>query len=215
MSPRTKIKVCGVTRLEDAAAAVENGAEYIGLIFVASSPRKTDLDTAKVIVSNLNGAAKFVGVFQNNSIEEIKQITKSVPLNFVQFHGQESPDFCQLAGLPAIKTIEIQHNVTDMREFIRAEIDRYSQHVQYVLFDRPKNNSDNNWLPKSINLLKEMADELPDYFFGGGLNARNIELALTIDPYAIDVASGIESAPGIKDYDLMKLFCRTISRGKH
>jgi phosphoribosylanthranilate isomerase len=210
-APATKIKVCGVTRTEDARAAVACGASYIGLIFAPESPRKINVEIAQAICSEIKGAAFLVGVFKNSTLEQVRSTVAALPLDFVQFHGQETPDFCAAFSLPVIKTIEFDHVFEDKEELLN-RINRYKDQVQYFLFDKPKGSHETAWLSRVVTFISEISNELPEYFFAGGLNADNVKSVLeSITPYAVDVASGIESTLGIKDFDQLKLFCLNVN----
>ena len=207
----TKIKVCGITRIEDARAAVACGASYIGLILVPESPRKVNIETAKAICSEIKGAAFLVGVFKNSTLEQVRSTVTALPLDFVQFHGQETPDFCAAFSVPVIKTIEFEHGFEDKEELVN-RVNRYKDQVQYFLFDKPKDSQETAWLSRAVTFLSEISNELPQYFFAGGLNPDNVRSVLeSITPYAVDVASGVESEPGIKDSDQLKLFCLNVN----
>ncbi len=199
---KPKIKICGITNLEDAKAASKLGADYLGFIFYKRSPRYIGEDKAKNIISQIkksNKDIKFAGVFVNESIEKISKIKKYSNLDFIQFHGDETNDFIKkLNEKNIIKAFRVRNN-QDIREINNSL-------AKYVLLDAYHKSlyggtgSTFNWgiMPKIRN---------KKIFLSGGLNPDNIKKAVKLNTYAIDLSSGVEKSPGKKDHKkLKKLF---------
>jgi phosphoribosylanthranilate isomerase len=134
----------------------------------------------------------------------------------IQLHGQESVEFCQSMRLPLIKTIEINPGAADALDSLRQQIALYAPVAQYLLFDKPKEASGAKstdgaaWLSSAIHLIKQAAPIPLPFFFAGGLNADNVsDVIAQLEPFGVDVASGIERQPGAKDLEKMRAFFRS------
>lgn len=203
----TLVKICGITNSTDALNAITAGATYLGLIFVHSSARKVDEVAAADILQATAGRARTVAVFKNSSLDEIKRIASIHKFDFIQLHGSESPDFCRTLQMPVIKVIELQagSKAADLERLI----DSYKS-CSYILFDKPKDLDFSEWLDQAIELVESLNVSRP-YFFAGGLNHTNVRRVLNrVNPYALDVASGVEAAPGLKAMDKMIAFCDAV-----
>ncbi len=203
----TRIKICGLTRKEDALLAASLGADFIGFIFVAESPRYLEPMFAAEIAAAVRGRRnppKVVGVFRNERPENVRGIATGVGLDYVQFQGQETDDDICLVGFPAIKAIHVGGDVP--------AIDRHPA-AEWLLFDTydPRQSGGTgrrfNW-----QLLEQTRSAKP-FLLAGGLNPQNVSAAISaVHPDAIDVASGVESAPGIKDYDKLESLFESVRR---
>jgi phosphoribosylanthranilate isomerase len=201
------IKICGITSVTDARAAVECGAEYLGLIFVEQSARKVSQSLACEIAASVKGQAKLVGVFMNAPAQQIVSTFSLVGLDFAQYHGQESPAFVKSIGVPAIKVFEL----SDL--FSWENVEHYLDCAQFFLLDRPKGLHCRDWLDSALATANAAPAHLPPYFFAGGLNPDNVGMVinrLKKPFYGIDVASGVETEPGIKDLKKLKRFCNIV-----
>ena len=203
---KIRIKICGVTRLEDAYAAVKFGADALGFIFFPGSPRYIKFTDAREIVSSIPPFIAKIGLFVNPLKDTVEDCIKNVGIDTLQFHGDESSDFCSIFGLPWIKTISVDKD-TD----IKKEIVQYKNATAY-LFDTKKSDSfggtgevfDWNLIPK--NLAKPL-------ILAGGLWIENVEDALKIpELYAVDVCSGVEEEKGKKSNMLMRNFIEKVRR---
>lgn len=202
----SKIKICGITNIEDARCAVESGADFIGLIFAKQSPRAISFDAAKEIVHELDDRVSIVGVFKDNSPTEVDITVSALGLSFVQYHGSESPECCAFTDKEVIKAFELTEALT------AESIGKYIGFTNYILLDRAKNTQDDiqQLLATASKVIKNHK-ELPPLFFAGGLTPDNVkEVIVTLKPFAVDVASGVENEPGIKDHDKVKRFCQTV-----
>lgn len=202
----SKIKICGITNIEDARIAVSAGADFIGLIFAQESPRAVSFDTAKEIVHELDDRVQIVAVFKDNPPAEVDITVSALGLSLVQYHGKESAEYCAYTKEKVIKAFELDDN-------LKAElIGKYIGNVDYILLDRPKNGTqDVHSLMSTASTVTRDHKELPPIFFAGGLNPENVkEVVVKLQPYAVDVASGVESSPGKKDHEKIKRFCQTV-----
>jgi len=203
----TRIKICGITRPEDAQMAAESGASAIGLVFYKASVRAVDAERARAIVSALPPFISVVGLFVNADYAAVSRILAEVPLDLLQFHGQESPEECLRYGRPYIKAIAMTADV----DLLDAER-RYAS-ARALLLDsyqegRPGGTGQTfDWARVSKDLRKPV-------ILAGGLNADNVVAAIAqVRPYAVDVSGGVESAPGVKDAARMESFCRRVRGG--
>lgn len=217
------VKVCGITNIEDAEQAVECGASYLGLIFVAASPRCIPPEAAKDFAGwQEKRPTPLVGVFKDPSLSQVRSAMDLAPISFVQLHGHESVEFCRSIDLPVIKTIEIDPHAADALAALRRQMAVYSPVAQHFLFDKPKDfgkvgagaaatndlaSSAADWLFSAVTLLQQAMPVPLPFFFAGGLNAGNVaQVIAQLQPFAVDVASGIEARPGAKDLGKMQAF---------
>ncbi|MAL16368.1 MAG: phosphoribosylanthranilate isomerase [Balneola sp.] len=201
---RTKIKICGITNLEDARFAAGALVDYLGFIFYEKSPRYIEPGEAGAIINWIEGPEK-VGVFVNQPLDDVNRIAKETGLDFVQLHGDESVEYCELVDKPIIKVIHIEEETVPY--LLEHQIDKYSKVAEFLLFDTK---IEGLWggTGKSFdwNMLNEASIDIP-FFLSGGLNAENIKEATeTVQPYAIDVSSSLEQKPGLKDFEKVEIF---------
>jgi phosphoribosylanthranilate isomerase len=187
-------KICGITHLVDAQFSVQNGASAIGFIFYKKSPRAILIDEAKSISDQLPKSIARVGVFVNHSKDFIDQTVSKVPLNAIQLHGDESPDFCSQFDLPVYKALRIkdEKSLSIMSQY----------NVDGFLLDTFSSEQyGGTGKPFDWSLLKNHQNSIP-IILSGGLNPGNIMKAIDeISPDAIDVNSGVEISPGIKNHN--------------
>ncbi len=201
---RTKVKICGITNLEDARFAAGAMADYLGFIFYEKSPRYIEPAKAGAIINWIEGPQS-VGVFVNRSLDDVNQIAKQTGIDLVQLHGTESPDYCRMLDLPVIKVFHIDETTNSSKLYDKVE--PYLDVASYLLFDT---GSKGQWGGTGISfdwtLLMDLNMERP-VFLSGGLNADNVrEGIMMTHPFAVDLASGVEKAPGIKDFDKIESF---------
>ena len=205
---RIEIKLCGVTREEDAVLAIDLGAAYIGLNFVSGSPRCLAVSRAQEIASAVAGRVPLVGVFVNRPAVEIEEIAEAVGLDLLQLHGDESPEDVARFGARAIKAF---------RGPRVDEIDRYPEAGGF-LFDAPASSLSSSpgafggtGRPWDFSAIAGLADRLSSrrLFVAGGIGPDNLRRALALSGARIaDVCSRVESAPGIKDAELLRSLFR-------
>ncbi len=204
------VKICGNTNPEDAKLAKSLGADYLGLIF-AESKRRINIDTARKIVAAVPDFSNFVGVFFNQPKNEVERTAQALGLRILQFHGDEPALYCRYFmdnGFEVIKTFRIKDAMSLKR------LDEYN--VSYFLFDTfSKEESGGTGKTFDWDLLIQDKPFIHDKFFlAGGLNIHNLRDAIErLKPFAVDVASGVESAPGVKDPELLREFIRLAKEG--
>jgi phosphoribosylanthranilate isomerase len=194
-----RVKICGVTRVEDARAAIELGADMIGVNFYAPSPRAVSLERAREIRNVIDAAHKVVGVFVNASRQFITECLNDVRLDVLQFHGDEPDSLLEGWPVPVIRALRLKNG----KKFKPAA---HASSI-YVLLD-----TFHSGLYGGTGAKRPLSDlrglDLTRVFISGGLNPDNVHEAGALSPYAVDVASGVESAPGIKDHDKLRRFIR-------
>ena len=195
----TKIKICGITNIEDAQNAVSFGADALGFIF-ANSPRNIEPETAKSIIENLKGKVLKIGVFVNEVLDNVVRIREYCPLDAIQLHGDESPEYCsQLKEKQVIKAFRIRDDSS------LTPMPRYKDVFAYLLDTFSKEIYGGTGRAFDWNLaIKAKAFGKP-IILSGGLGLSNIEEAIrVVTPYGVDISSSIEIKPGKKDPHLMK-----------
>ncbi len=193
-----KIKICGITNLEDALAAADFGADALGFVFYKDSPRCISQDEAKNIIRNLPPYIATVGVFVDKTPEEIEAVMAHVSLDVAQLHGHEPPDACLIKGR-VIKAIRVKE-LSDLEP-----LKHY--HVSAFLLDA--------YTPDSLGGTGQIfnwdiateAKQFGNIVLAGGLNPDNVKKAIRwVRPYAVDVSSGVEEKKGRKDLKKLRLF---------
>ncbi|HEY0634148.1 MAG TPA: phosphoribosylanthranilate isomerase [Gammaproteobacteria bacterium] len=201
---RTRVKICGITRPEDGISAATAGADAIGLVFYAKSPRHVTPQQAHAIISSLPPFVTTVGLFVDASREEIEGVLREVPLDTLQFHGEETPDFCALFGRPYLKAIAMREGVD-----LHGEVRRFSS-ASALLVDTFQAGVPGG-TGVSFDWARLPADLSKPLILAGGLNPDNVAQAIIqAHPYAVDVSSGVEAAKGIKDADKIAAFMRGV-----
>jgi phosphoribosylanthranilate isomerase len=206
------VKICGITNPEDAQAAIHAGADLLGFIFVETSARYICPKAANRIIETLPQSTKTVGVFQNEELSEVNDITMQLKLDYVQLHGHEDLEYCDQVNAPIIKVISLDCEDSSFEQF-KTNCDIYSDDVEFILVDRPKSSPQpgEQWLQSAVAFLKTQNIYRPPLMFAGGLNCNNIRYVIDeLSPFGIDCASGVESSPGVKDHDKLKRFVEAI-----
>ncbi len=197
---RTRVKICGITNLSDAETAIAAGADAIGYIFVPDTPRYVTPTDAAEIIRTVPPFISNVGVFKNSEIEHIKQIAEQTGINILQLHGTESPAFCSQLTLPVIKVFELQ-KVSDLQ-------DMKSYRVSAYLVDKPKFISSGMINLEYAKRAREQTDRL---ILAGGLTPDNVaDTVRCVKPYAVDVASGVETKIRKKDPNKITAFINAV-----
>lgn len=203
---RTRIKVCGITNAQDALFAAEAGADALGFIFHARSPRSIDPEEARLIIDQLPPFIDVVGVFVDKKRIEVEEIIQYCRLNYVQLHGQESSKYAERLfrfGSPCevIKAFRVSS---------RTEAEEFKPYVPYVrafLLDTYEENLPGGTGRSFDWSVIDRLDLVRPYVLAGGLSPQNITAALqTLRPCCVDVNSGVEESPGIKDHGLIREF---------
>ncbi len=201
----TRIKICGITRPEDARHAAALGVDAIGLVFYGPSPRNVDIEQACAVMNILPPFVSSVGLFVNATEDDIQGVLDRVNLDF---HGDESPEFCTRFSRPYIKAIRMREDVD-----LQVEADKYAQ-ARGLLLD-----AYHPALPGGTGVSFDWArvpdDLLTPVILAGGLSADNIGEAIrTVQPYAVDVSGGVEAEKGIKDWGKMTDFVAGVRAAK-
>lgn len=196
----TIIKICGITNYEDAALAVDLGVDALGFIFVASSPRKIEPDNASEIIKKLPPFVKAVGVFVNEKTDKIMDIVKYCGLDNIQLHGDESPETCKALMPRSIKVLRIKDDSTP-EQYVT-----YRGKIRAFLLDTySKKAAGGTGKTFNWDIAVKMKDLGVPIILAGGLTPSNIQEAIQkVNPYGLDIASGIEEKPGKKDHSLIK-----------
>lgn len=196
----TRVKICGITRVQDALDAVRLGADAIGLVFYPDSPRAVSPGQAAAIVAALPPFVTAVGLFVNAQPGAVRDILAQVPLDLLQFHGDETPEFCVQFGRPYLKALRVRAGV----DLLQCAQDFHGARGllldAYVEGMRGGTGATFDWtlIPESLPLPVVLS---------GGLDAGNVGAAIrAVRPWAVDVSSGVESAKGIKDAERIASF---------
>jgi phosphoribosylanthranilate isomerase len=204
-----RIKICGITNEKDALWAVNMGADYIGFNFYKNSPRKISQKLAAQIIGKLPSFTQPVGVFVNEEVRTVKRIAEKCRLSLIQLHGEETPEYCrelqaQSHRLKIIKVFKIR-NKENLEGMERYDVDYYLLD-SYVPGIEGGTGEIFNW-----DLAVEAKQFGKPIFLAGGLTPDNVTLAIEkVNPYGVDVASGVERTPRRKDYELMSEFIKRI-----
>ena len=192
-----KVKICGITNFEDAAAAMDMGADLLGFNFYPESPRYVTPTKAANIVSRLPGFIDIAGVFVNASLEQIQETISECQLDWVQLHGDESPQFCRSFLTLNVKTMKAIR-VKDQSDIQQAE-NYFTDAILLDAFDPEKYGG--TGLTFDWNIVGHINKRV---FLAGGINPDNAVTAIELGVYGIDVCSGVEAEPGKKDHKKMK-----------
>lgn len=202
----TRIKICGITRDADLHVVASNGADAIGLVFYEKSPRHLAIVQAARLVRNVPPFVSVVGLFVNPSVDYVREVLASVALDVLQFHGEETPEFCEQFGKPYLKAIRVKVGV----DLVQCAA-RYAS-AQGLLLDAFVEGTQGgtgesfDWALIPQNLA------LP-VILSGGLHAGNVAAAIKqIRPYAVDVSSGVEMEKGIKDAAKVAAFIQEVKQ---
>jgi phosphoribosylanthranilate isomerase len=202
----TLVKVCGITNIEDALAALEAGADMLGFNFYARSPRYVTPDAARRIIEQMPEGVTRIGVFVNESSPvDVLRIARESGVTSVQLHGDETPEFCRaLVGVTTIKALRVgkDYSVESAKVFETDAVllDAYSANA----FGGTGHTFD--WA-----LARATREAVPRLFLAGGLKPANVAAAIeSVGPYAVDVCSGVETSPGRKSFQLMRDFVAAV-----
>lgn len=204
---RTRVKICGLTRPEDALLAARLGADAIGLVFYAKSPRAVTVEEALGVVRGLPPFVTVVGLFVDPDEPEVRRVLDRVPLDLLQFHGDEPQDACAGFGRPWIKAIRMREGVD-----LRAERERYAG-ASGILVDTYQPGVAGG-TGRRFDWGLVPGDMVGEIILAGGLTPENVAAAVRqLRPYAVDVSGGVELAKGVKDPAKMTAFMREVRHG--
>jgi len=206
---KTRVKICGITRIEDAQAVCDYGADAIGLVFYEKSPRNVNIQQAQEICASLPPFVTSVGLFLDASTEFVDSVLASVPVDLLQFHGSEHPEYCASFNRPYIKAVGMK----DMQDgdFARYA-DQYTDAKGFLIDSHGAGEAGGTGETFDWSNIPQGYDK--PIILAGGLNPENVAVALQqVSVYAIDLSSGVESQPGIKDKQKIKqLFMNLIKK---
>ena len=203
---QTRVKICGITRTEDILAVAMSGADAIGLVFYEKSPRHVSLVQAASLAAALPPFVTVVGLFVNASVERVREVMAAVPLDVLQFHGDETPLYCEQFNRPYLKAIRVRPGVDLLQcaaNFHTAQGLLLDAHVEGI--------------PGGTGARFDWA-LIPERFpmpliLSGGLDAENVAAAIRqVRPYAVDVSSGVEAGKGVKDAQKISHFMHEVKR---
>jgi phosphoribosylanthranilate isomerase len=203
---RTRIKICGITRAEDAKAVVDAGADALGLVFYPLSPRAVDIAAAKIIVADVPAFVSVTALFVNPSVEEVQSVLDSVRIDLLQFHGDEEDAFCRQFNRPYIKALRIRQASDVVASCLRFPsalgilLDSYKPGVPGGTGETFDWSLVPTTPPKPIILA-------------GGLVPENVAAAIEqVAPFAVDISGGVEATKGIKDHGKINAFVKEVYR---
>jgi phosphoribosylanthranilate isomerase len=192
---KTKVKICGITNYNDAKICIDAGADALGFVFYKNSKRYITPIKAKEIIKKIPPFISKVGVFVNENFENIIEIANLIKIDYIQLHGYETPEFCKKISnyYPVIKAILIKDE-NDLKQF-----KIYKKYVNFLLDTKTESFGGSgksfNW-----NLILNYKEKIGNFILSGGLNKDNIVDAIKLlNPYAVDISSGVEKSAGKKD----------------
>ncbi len=202
----TKVKICGITNLEDALLSVKFGVDALGFNFYPKSPRFIEAEKAREIIEQLPAEVLKVGVFVNESLEKIVGIAEIAKLNAIQLHGEETPEFARRlkaeTGLEIIKAFRVSTEFQP-EDILLYEVDAILLDA-YSRYEHGGTGETFDW-----EIAQKVQEIFPQMYLAGGLNYENVLAAISeVKPFAVDACSGLESQKGQKDKDQTILFLR-------
>lgn len=201
---RTRVKICGITRAQDAEFAAKNGADAIGLVFYPASPRAVDIAQASQVIAQLPPFVSVVALFVNASAEQVKAVMDALPVDLLQFHGDESAEYCEQFDYPYIKAIRMRET-TDLL----AQVEQYQSASGLLLDSYEPGKPGGTGKAFDWSLITKVDKPI---ILAGGLNESNVSDAIRqVQPYAVDVSGGVEAEKGIKDSKKISAFMREVA----
>jgi phosphoribosylanthranilate isomerase len=206
---RTRVKICGITNIDDALSAVDAGCDALGFVFYAKSPRAVTPEQAAEIISKLPAFVTSVALFVNESAEVVNQVIATAGVDLLQFHGDESAEFCSRFSRPYIKALRMKPELD-----LTAQFETYAS-SQGILLDAytPGIPGGTGEMFDWSRIPTELATKI---ILAGGLSAENVAEAIAqVSPYAVDVSGGVEASKGIKDSNKMTDFMNEVYRANN
>lgn len=203
---RTRVKICGITRPQDAQAVAAAGADSIGLVFYQKSSRNVSIQQALKIVAGLPPFIAVTGLFLDANRAFIREVIEQLPLTLLQFHGDESPADCRGYGLPYLKAIGMQENTQ-----VKAYAENYADSAGFLLDSHAQGAAGGTGETFNWNQFPQDLEQRA--ILAGGLNPDNIAAAIeAANPWGVDLSSGVESSPGIKDVAKIEALMKEVIR---
>ena len=206
---RTRVKICGITNMDDALSAVDAGCDALGFVFYSKSPRAVTAEQATEIISKLPAFVTSVALFVNESAEGVNRVIAKTGVDLLQFHGDESADYCSAFSRPYIKALRMKPELD-----LTSQFETYAS-SQGILLDAytPGIPGGTGEMFDWSRIPAELATKI---ILAGGLSADNVAKAIAqVSPYAIDVSGGVEASKGIKDSNKMTDFMNEVYRANN
>jgi phosphoribosylanthranilate isomerase len=204
---RTRVKICGITRKQDADFAIEMGVDALGFVFYEPSPRAVSIAQAQNILGNIPPFVSIVALFVNADAAYIKACIAALKIDVLQFHGDETPEFCEQFDKPYLKAIRMKEG-----HDLPALAQRYSSASALLLDSFQEGVPGGTGLTFDWSMITEIEKPI---ILAGGLNIENVAMAIkTVKPYAVDVSGGVEQDKGIKDHQKISTFMQEVANGK-
>lgn len=209
MQTRTRVKICGITRPQDARLAAQLGADALGLVFYANSPRGLSLQQAQDIRAAVPAFVSLVGLFVNPERKQVDDILAHLHLDCLQFHGDEEPGFCQSFAMPYMKAVRVRSGADPLPSI---KIHRLASAILLDSYDPEQAGGTGKKFDWSV--ARHCVDRSPlPIVLAGGLTPDNVAHAIKeVHPWALDLSSGVESEPGIKDPQRLQTFFNEVNR---
>lgn len=202
----TRVKICGITRLEDALTAIEAGADALGFVFYDRSPRAISVEQAAKIISQLPPFVTTTGLFVNAAEADVAEVIGKAKIDLLQFHGDETPEFCSAFPRPYIKALRMRPEL-DLVQSVS-----YYTGARAVLLDAYRPGVPGG-TGEVFDWARIPASIAPQIILAGGLSADNVAAAVTqVRPYAVDVSGGVEVTKGVKDAAKIRQFIDEVKR---
>jgi len=203
---RTRVKICGITRRQDAEFSVEMGADALGLVFYPPSPRAVTVAQAQEIITGLPPFISLVALFVDAEPEEVKACLAALPIGILQFHGDESAEYCEQFNHPYMKALRMREGMD-----LKAEVGRYASAAAILVDSYQPGVPGGTGQVFDWSLITDINMPL---VLAGGLDAHNVAQAIEqVQPYAVDVSGGVEQAKGIKDNMKISDFMQEVVNG--
>ena len=202
---RTRVKICGICSLDDAHAAIEAGADALGFVFYEKSPRAVSAEQAAAIVRQLPAFVSSVGLFVNADAERLRSVLAQCPLDLLQFHGDESPQFCESFGHPYLRALRMREGVD-----VIAEAANYPS-ARAILLDSYKPGVPGG-TGESFDWQRIPRERHFPLLLAGGLHSDNVAAGIaSCRPWAVDVSGGVEASPGVKSAARIRQFIQAVA----
>lgn len=203
---RTRVKICGITRPQDATLSAQSGADAIGLMFYQNSSRAITISQAQDIIAALPPYITVTGIFVNAAKETVDTVLNAVNLHILQFHGDEPPAYCDAFTIPYIKVLRMQAGA-DLKAFINS----YPNAAGFLLDTYEQ--KQRGGTGKTFDWTQIPSNPPKPIILAGGLTPENVQQAIAqVHPYGVDVSSGVESSAGIKDPVKLKAFINAVNQ---
>ncbi|MBL4711560.1 MAG: phosphoribosylanthranilate isomerase [Gammaproteobacteria bacterium] len=205
---RTRVKICGITRCEDAQLVVDAGVDAIGLVFYDKSPRFVNAEIAAEISQTLPVFVTCVALFKDADTHMVKTILQTVDIDLLQFHGSETVEYCEQFNRPYIKALGMKGAACN-QQFLSAYVQKYPSAKALLLDGHAPGEAGGTG---EAFIWTSMATMDTPIILAGGLTPENVNVAIKqVQPYAVDVSSGVESSPGIKDKNKVAAFMQQVA----